>query len=136
MLAVDKRLQLFLKIANKVNTMSEFIKFEVVDHIGIITIDRPPVNAVCESIRVGLTRIFEELNTRTDVYCCILRAEGRMFSAGHDLKEAGQSKDPEFRKRVNPTIDASLCTSSLPRSYGGSLPRSCDRHGFCIRKPL
>ena len=88
--------------------MSEVVKFEVVDHIGIITIDRPPVNAVSEAVRVGLTKIFEELNTRTDVYCCILRAEGRMFCAGHDLKEAGQSKDPEFRKRVNPTIDASF----------------------------
>ena len=88
--------------------MGEFVTFEVRDHIGIITIDRPPVNAVCESIRLDLTRIFTELNTRTDVYCAILRAEGRMFTAGHDLKEAGQSKDPDFRKRVNPTIDASF----------------------------
>ena len=107
--------------------MNEFVKFEVVDHIGIITIDRPPVNAVCESIRVGLTEIFEELNTRTDVYCCILRAEGRMFSAGHDLKEAGQSKDPEFRKRINPTIDASF--RALHRCR---VPMVCACHGHVI----
>lgn len=88
--------------------MCEFVKFEVIDHIGIITIDRPPVNAVCESIRVRLREIFEELNTRTDVYVAILRAEGRMFTAGHDLKEAGQRNDPEFTKQINPTIDASF----------------------------
>ena len=89
--------------------MSEFVKFEVQDHIGIITIDRPPVNAVCEALRVGLTEVFEELNTRTDVYVAILRAEGRMFTAGHDLKEGALHKgDPEFFKRVNPTIDASF----------------------------
>lgn len=87
--------------------MGEFVKFEVRDHIGVVTIDRPPVNAVCESIRLDIREIFESLNTRTDVYCVILRAEGRMFSAGHDLKEAGQSKDPGFRSRVNPTINAS-----------------------------
>ena len=88
--------------------MGEFVKFEVKDHIGVVTIDRPPVNAVCESIRLDLREIFEALNTRTDVYCVILRAENRCFSAGHDLKEAGQSKDPNFRSRVNPTIDASF----------------------------
>ena len=88
--------------------MGEFVKFEVQDHIGVVTIDRPPVNAVCESIRLDLREIFESLNTRTDVYCVILRAENRCFSAGHDLKEAGQSKDPNFRSRVNPTINASF----------------------------
>ena len=69
--------------------MGEFVRFEVQDHIGIVTIDRPPVNAVCESIRLDLREIFESLNTRTDVYCVILRAENRCFSAGHALKEAG-----------------------------------------------
>ncbi len=88
--------------------MCEYVKFEVVDHIGIVTLDRPPVNAVCESMRIAIREIFESLNTRTDVYCVILRAENRCFTAGHDLKEAGQSKDPDFRKRVNPTIDASF----------------------------
>ena len=88
--------------------MGEFVKFEVQDHIGIVTIDRPPVNAVCESIRLDLREIFESLNTRTDIYCVILRAENRCFSAGHDLKEARQRNDPEFNKRVNPTINASF----------------------------
>ena len=90
--------------------MGEFVRFEVQDHIGIVTIDRPPVNAVCESIRVDLREIFESLNTRTDVYCVILRAENRCFSAGHDLKEAGirSKEDPTFRSRVAPTIDASF----------------------------
>jgi hypothetical protein len=88
---------------------SEFVKFYVEDHIGVVTIDRPPVNAVCESIRLAITEIFTSLNTRTDVYCVILRAEGRMFTAGHDLKEAAQRNyDPEFLKRVNPTINASF----------------------------
>ena len=88
---------------------SPYVTFTVEDHIGVVTIDRPPVNAVCESIRLAITDIFNSLNTRTDVYCVILRAEGRMFSAGHDLKEAAQRNfDPEFLKRVNPTINASF----------------------------
>lgn len=107
--------------------MNEFVKFEVVDHIGIITIDRPPVNAVCEAVRVGLTEIFEQLNSRIDVYCCILRAEGRMFCAGHDLKEARQAKDPELVKRINPTIDASF--RALHRCR---VPMVCACHGHVI----
>ena len=51
--------------------MGEFVKFEVQDHIGIVTIDRPPVNAVCESVRLDIREIFESLNSRTDVYCVI-----------------------------------------------------------------
>ena len=109
--------------------MGEFGKFEVKDHIGIVTIDRPPVNAVCESIRLDLTEIFTSLNTRTDVYCVILRAENRCFSAGHDLKEAGiRSKtDPDFRKRVNPTINA-----SFDAVYRCRVPVVAAVHGYVI----
>ena len=90
--------------------MGEFVKFEVNDHIGVVTIDHPPVNAVCESIRLDLIDIFESLNTRTDVYCVILRAEGKGFSGGHDLKEVRTTKDPGLAKRIQPTISRS-CTA-------------------------
>lgn len=90
--------------------MCEYVSFEVKDHIGVITIDRPPVNAICESIRIALAEIFESLNTRTDVYCVILRSEGPGFTGGHDLKEVSTTKDPDLKNRVQPTISRS-CTA-------------------------
>jgi len=88
--------------------MGEFVKFEVQDHIGIVTIHRPPVNAVCESIRLDLIEIFEGLNKRIDVYCVILRTIGPGFSGGHDLAESsGKNKyNYSIPRTINHSCDA------------------------------
>lgn len=107
--------------------MGPYVTFEVKDHIGVVTIDRPPVNAVCESIRIDLAEIFESLNTRTDVYCVILQSTGRGFSAGHDLREARTSPDPDLKKRVQPTI-----SRSCHALYRCRVPVIAAVHGFVI----
>ncbi len=87
--------------------MGEFVKFEVADHIGVVTIHRPPVNAICEAIRLDLIEIFEGLNKRSDVYCVILRAEGPGFTGGHDLKEAGLGTNKySIPRTINHSCDA------------------------------
>ena len=88
--------------------MGEFVKFEVQDHIGIVTIHRPPVNAVCESIRLDLIEIFEGLNKRIDVYCVILRTIGPGFSGGHDLAESSGKNAYKYSipRTINHSCDA------------------------------
>lgn len=66
----------------------DFVGLEVEDHVGIVTVDRPPVNAVNLQLYEEITDTFEALNDRDDVRVAILRAEGeKAFMAGNDLNE-------------------------------------------------
>ena len=102
-----------------------YVTFTVEDNIGVVTLNRPPVNAICEEIRLDLIEIFESLNNRTDVYCVILRAEGKGFTGGHDLKEG--RANPEIKARTKETISRS--TQAI---YNCRVPIIAAVHGFVI----
>ncbi|MFO7795705.1 MAG: enoyl-CoA hydratase/isomerase family protein [Promethearchaeati archaeon] len=65
------------------------IKFELrEDGIGILTLNRPEkLNAISFQMEEELHEIFDNLSTNLDCRVLILRAEGRIFSAGTDLQE-------------------------------------------------
>jgi enoyl-CoA hydratase len=76
--------------------MNEFkyVKYEVSDNVGTITLDRP------EKANAQNERMIDELNARflaaefdDDVHVIVLRAEGKHFSAGHDLEAGDEAVD-------------------------------------------
>jgi len=103
-----------------------YIDIKIEDNIAVVTINRPPVNAFCEEMRNDISEFFESLNSRTDVYAVILRAEGKGFSGGHDLEES-RSTDPELRKRIIPTISRS--TNAV---YNCRVPVIAAVHGYVV----
>ena len=79
------------------------VKFRVRDGIAIVTLDRPPVNALDAATRAGLGAIFSRIAERADVAAVLLVATGDMFSAGADISEFGRAPADA------PTL-AQLCT--------------------------
>lgn len=66
----------------------DFANLEVNNYIGVVTIDRPPVNAVNAQLYQEITDTFHSINERDDIRVVILRAEGKKaFIAGNDLNE-------------------------------------------------
>lgn len=69
----------------------EFVTTTLEGRIGIVTIDRPPVNAYNFQTHREIYESFAELGERDDVCCVVLRAagaaEGRPFGAGSDIEE-------------------------------------------------
>ena len=65
---------------------TEFITCEVAEHIALVTLDRPPVNAVNAQVHEELMRVFDTLSDREDVRAAILTGAGKMFCAGADIK--------------------------------------------------
>jgi enoyl-CoA hydratase/carnithine racemase len=63
-----------------------FIKLDVADHVALVTMDRPPVNAVNAEFHDDLMRVFDTLSDRDDVRVAILTGAGRVFCAGADIK--------------------------------------------------
>lgn len=67
--------------------MSE-ITIETADKIAVVTLDRPPVNALNMALYQRIAEVFEALGSDREANCAILTAAGtRAFCAGLDLHE-------------------------------------------------
>ena len=60
---------------------------QVKERIGEIVFNHPPVNAFDSRMWLELPGIIHQLAERQDVRCLLIRAEGRGFCAGVDIKE-------------------------------------------------
>jgi enoyl-CoA hydratase/carnithine racemase len=70
--------------------MSEFVKIDISDRVGCITLDRPDrLNAWDRAMRDAIVAAIERFTTDQDVGAVILTGAGnRAFCAGQDLEEA------------------------------------------------
>lgn len=57
------------------------------DHVAVLTLDRPPVNAMGREIREQFVETMEALGERDEVRAIVLTAAGKVFCAGADIKE-------------------------------------------------
>ncbi len=69
--------------------MSEVVSYEIVDNIGVISVNNPPVNALAQVVRAGiLDAVTAAQGDATEAL--VLRCEGRTFIAGADITEFGK----------------------------------------------
>lgn len=77
----------------------EFLTLDVEDKIAVVTLNRPPVNALNIGLYQDITGAFDEITARkTDVNVAILTGAGKAFCGGRDLKVAG-TEDPDERAK-------------------------------------
>jgi enoyl-CoA hydratase len=73
----------------------ELVLMEVnADKVALITLNRPPVNALNIATRTELIRAMDAIADRDDVRCAVLTAQGKVFSAGADLKDRPNLDEP------------------------------------------
>ena len=70
--------------------MTDVANCEIVDGIGVLTIDSPPVNALGIAVRRGLFEGFTRFNADPSVRAIVLICGGRTFFAGADISEFGK----------------------------------------------
>lgn len=86
-------------------TEERLLEVTVADNIATVAFDRPDrLNAVSTPLLERLARTFEEISDRSDVWCVILKGNGRAFCVGADQKErVGMSAaDVRRRRRIAP----------------------------------
>jgi enoyl-CoA hydratase len=87
-------------------------------NVAVVTLDRPPVNALSREVRVALVEAFDALEADPDVRAIVLAATGKVFCAGADIKEkAALAGEPADYVRANRlTRDGFFCVldSSKP----------------------
>ncbi|MEZ5779957.1 MAG: 3-hydroxyacyl-CoA dehydrogenase NAD-binding domain-containing protein [Paracoccaceae bacterium] len=70
--------------------MSERVRISVDMGIATVRMDNPPVNALGAELRSGLMDALDAANADHAVRVIVLRADGRTWPAGADIKEFGQ----------------------------------------------
>jgi 3-hydroxyacyl-CoA dehydrogenase len=86
--------------------MTSPVSYELVDDIGVITVDNPPVNALSHAVRQGLQDAIQAAQQDASKAVLIVCA-GRTFIAGADITEFGKPpREPHLPDLCN-TIEAS-----------------------------
>jgi enoyl-CoA hydratase/carnithine racemase len=93
--------------------------------VAEVVIDNPPVNALGSRAWRELADLLVELGRRDDVQCVVIRAEGRGFQAGVDVKElaADASKIVEVNRG---------CYDTFAAIYDCPVPVISAVHGYCL----
>ncbi len=84
------------------------------DGVRILTIDRPPVNALGRELVEALATAFSELREDGGARCLVLRSAGSHFCAGADLKERRGMTPDDVRAFVPRLAAACHAAASLP----------------------
>lgn len=95
--------------------------------IAEIVIDRPPVNALDVAGWTALADTLLSLGRDPEVRVTILRAEGRGFQAGVDLKELQAQEGHERLIAVN-----RACARAFAAVYDCEVPVIAAVHGYCL----
>ena len=95
------------------------------EHVAEVVIDVPPVNALASPAWFELGRVLRVAGADEDVRAVVLRAEGRGFCAGVDIKEL--QADPQAIVAVNRG-----CFEAFAAVYECAVPVIAAVHGFCL----
>jgi 3-hydroxyacyl-CoA dehydrogenase len=68
--------------------------------IAIITINNPPVNALAQGVRDGISEAIDQIYNDSSVKAAVLIGGGRTFVAGADIKEFGKITSGATRRGV------------------------------------
>ncbi len=69
------------------SNVRKFVNYQIDDHIALVVIDRPPVNALNRQVESEIGEVFEELGTMGEVGAVIVIGGGdKAFIAGADIK--------------------------------------------------
>lgn len=74
--------------------MSEVVKLERHDEVGIVTVDSPPVNALSAAVRGGILECIKAAIADPAIKGIVLTCAGRTFIAGADITEFGKPPKP------------------------------------------
>lgn len=98
----------------------QHLNLKIENHIARVTLNRPPVNALNREFVAELVDVATSFKTNDDIWIVAVKAEGKTFCAGADLKErAGVPQDHviNFVKGIQ-SVSAAWCDIPQPVIMG------------------
>ena len=109
----------------------EAISHQIHDGIAEVVMCRPPVNALDVASWFRLGEVIRALGENRDVRVVVLRAEGKGFNAGVDIKE--MQAEHEKRGTHEALIGANRgCFAAFAAVYECEVPVIAAVHGYCL----
>ncbi len=103
------------------------LRSEVRDHIAVVTIANPPVNALPVAGWFALADAVRSAGRDPDVHALIVNAEGKGFQCGVDIKELAADPTKESLIRVNRG-----CYETFAAVYECEVPVIAAVNGYCL----
>lgn len=103
------------------------ISHGIIDGIAEVVVDYPPVNAIPVRGWFELAEVITDLGNDPDVRAVILRAEGRGFNAGVDIKEMQSTEGFDVLLGANRG-----CWEAFKAVYECKVPVITAAHGYCV----
>src|SRR5262249_17376266 len=103
------------------------IRSEVRDHIALVTIDNPPVNALPVAGWFALAEAVRNAGRDPDIRVAIINAEGKGFQCGVDIKELAADPTKETLIGVNRG-----CYETFAAVYDCEVPVIAAVNGYCL----
>ena len=107
----------------------DIVKVELDGPVALVTLNRPDaLNALNRALRAEIVSVFNELKENKDVRAVVLTGAGRAFTAGIDLKEAGQTGFALGADEDSKSIDMARALADYPWPIigGFELALMCD----------
>lgn len=97
---------------------AEPVTVTITDGIAVIQVDNPPVNALSQAVRQGLSAAIDSVAGNEDVSAAVIVGAGRTFIAGADISEFGKPPLEPFLPDVVAKIEA--CTKPVAAVLHGT----------------
>jgi enoyl-CoA hydratase/carnithine racemase len=95
--------------------MAEFVHLEVADGVATIRLDRPPMNALNETVQEEIRAAANEASERDDVRAVIVYGGERVFAAGADIKEMAEMSFTDMARRSGPLQSSLTAVARIPK---------------------
>ncbi|AIC95227.1 enoyl-CoA hydratase [Shouchella lehensis] len=73
----------------------EHVMWQVEEGVAIVTLTRPPANALSRGVMAELNEVFENVYKDNEIKAVVFHGEGRFFAAGADIKEFTEVKNEQ-----------------------------------------
>ena len=110
---------------------NEIVRIEREGEIGLVCLTNPPVNALGVALRTAVYGALQELLRDANIKAIVLYGEGRLFSAGADIKDFDRTAEtptlPELLKALNDSSKP-VIAALHGVAFGGALELALAAH--------
>ncbi len=95
--------------------MAEFVRLEVTDSVGVLRLDRPPMNALDAVMQEEIRELAAEATERDDVRAVVVYGGEKVFAAGADIKEMAAMSYTDMARRSGALQSAFTAVARIPK---------------------